>query len=833
MDLRHTLRSLARTPLFTTVALVTLAVGIGVNATIFTFVDSILLRPLPVAEPDELVHVYTRMSGEPFSTSSYPDFLDLREGVDAFSGLVGHASAIATLQHEGRSEVLIGELVTGDAFRVLGVPAARGRAILPEDDRIEAERVVVLSDGLWRRRFGADPEIVGQAIRFNGEPYQVVGVAPASFPGLLPGVAAEYWVPTVRAGDVEPAGQIHGVTGDPGQTRLERRGYRWMWLKGRLAPGATPEQAEAQVGTVMARLAAEHPITNVAGSGEREPVDGVVMNLGDVRFHPDVDRVLGPAAAVLLGAVGLVLLVVCANLANMLLSRAQGRRREIAVRLALGVSRRRLTGQLLTESLLLGLGGALLAVLLTYWSTQLLLAWQPPLPFSIGLDIGMNPRVLLFIGGIAVLSAIAFGLAPARQAARHDLVTDLKGGGGAESGRRKAFNLKNGLVVAQVAISTVFLVAAALLGRGLLASSAIDVGFEPERVAALGFDLGMHGYDDAEAEVFWRTLRDRAEALPGVESAAVATRVPFDVNLHWESIYPDTMEGNERAEPLTLDATWIDGEYFETLGVPVLRGRSFRSSDTAEAPRVAVVNAALARRFWGDPAGALGRSFRVGSPDSEPLEIVGVVADYKIRTVGEEPRPVVHYARSQRGGGYGYLLARANDPSPAAAHAVASEVRRLALGLEPSLAFNETTTLGGFMGISLYPVRMGATLLGAFGALALALSSLGLYGVIAYSVARRRREMGVRFALGARPREVVGLVIRDGMALVGTGLALGLVLAALAARLLSGVLYGTSALDPVAYGAATAVLVAIALIANGLPAARAAQVDPVTALRQE
>ena len=832
MDLRHTLRALARTPLFTTVALVTLAVGIGVNATIFTFVDSILLRPLPVAEPDELVHVYTRMSGEPFATSSYPDFLDLRDGVDALSGLVGHASAIATLQHEGKSEVLIGEVVTGDAFRVLGVPAARGRTILPEDDRTGAERVVVLSDGLWRRRFGADPEIVGRAIRFNGEPYQVVGVAPASFPGLLPGVAADYWMPTARVGDVEPAGQIHGVTDDPGRTRLERRGYRWMWLEGRLAPGATREQAEAQVATVMARLAAEHPITNVAGSGEREPVGAVVMELGEVRFHPDVDRVLGPAAAVLLGAVGLVLLVVCANLANMLLSRAQGRRREIAVRLALGVSRRRLTAQLLTESLVLGLGGALLAVLVTYGSTQLLLAWQPPLPFSISLDIGMNLRVLLFIGGVAVLAAVAFGLAPARQATRPDLVSALKGGGG-EGGRRRRFDLKNGLVVAQVAVSTVFLVAAALLGRGLLASSAIDVGFEPERVAALGFDLGMHGYDEAEAEVFWRTLRDRAEALPGVESAAVATRVPFDVNLHWESIYPDTMEGNDRAEPLTLDATWIDGEYFETLGVPVLRGRSFGSSDNAESPRVAVINAALARRFWGDPSGALGRSFRVGTPDSEPLEIVGVVADYKIRTVGEEPRPVVHYARSQRGGGYGYLLARANDPSPAAAHAAASEVRRLALDLEPSLAFDETTTLGGFMGISLYPVRVGATLLGAFGALALALSSLGLYGVIAYSVARRRREMGVRFALGARPREVVGLVIRDGMALVGTGLALGLGLAALAARLLSGVLYGTSTLDPVAYGAATAVLVAIALVANALPAARAAQVDPVTALKQE
>jgi predicted permease len=838
-DLRQTLRSLGRTPLFTTVALVTLAVGIGVNATIFTFVDSILLRPLPVAEPDELVHVYTRLGDEPYATSSWPDFVDLRESVEAFrgpdgsrAGLIGHASAIATLQHDGRSEVRIGELVTGDAFRVLGVPAARGRTILPEDDEPGAARVVVLADGLWRSRFGGDPEVLGESVRLNGDLYRVVGIAPASFPGLLPGVAADYWLPTVRVGDVEPAGQIHGVTGDPGTTRLERRGYRWLWLKGRLAPGVTRAEAEAQAATVMARLAAEHPITNVSSSGERGPVGATVADLGDVRFHPDVDRVVGPAAAILLGAVGLVLLVVCANLANMLLSRAQGRRREIAVRLALGVSRRRLTGQLLTESLVLGLGGALLATLLTFWATELLLAWQPPLPFSIGLDIGVSLRVLLYIAGVAVLSAIVFGLAPARQAGRHDLVTDLKGGDGG-GGRSRRLSLKNGLVVAQVAVSTVFLVAAALLGRGLLASSAIDVGFEPERVAAVGLDLGMYGYEDEEAAAFWRTLTERTEALPGVESAAVATRVPFDVNLHWESIYPDTVEGNKRAEPLTLDATWTDPGYFRTLGVPVLRGRTFHPADTPDSPRVAVINATLAERFWGDAGSAVGRSFRVGSLDSKPVEIVGVVADYKIRTVGEEPRLVVHYARGQAPGSYGYLLARSAQPDAAGALAAVGEIRRIALEMEPDLAFDDTTTLGGFMGISLYPVRMGATLLGAFGVLALALSSLGLYGVIAYSVARRRREMGVRFALGARPKEVVGLVLRDGMALVATGLGVGLVLAALAARLLTGVLYGTSALDPVAYGLATAVLVVIALAANAVPAARAAKVDPVTALRQE
>ncbi|HLE84334.1 MAG TPA: ABC transporter permease, partial [Thermoanaerobaculia bacterium] len=367
-DLRWAVRSLGRTPLFAAVAVLTLALGIGVNATIFTLVNSILLRPLPVERPDELVHVYTSWTEEPFATRSYADYLDLRDGVPAFaggpsSGLLGHASAIATLQHGGRSEVLIGEIVTGNAFEVLGIGAARGRMLLPEDDRLEAPRVVVLGQGLWRRRFGGDPGVLGQAVRFNGQEYQVVGIAPASFPGLLPGVAADYWVPAVRVGDVEPAGQINGVHNDPGKTRLERRGYRWMWLKGRLAEGAgggertaaaRAAQAQAQVATVMARLAAEHPVTN-------EGRTGAVRPLAEVRYHPDIDRVLGPAAAVLLGAVGLVLLVVCANLASMLLARAQGRRREVAIRLALGASRGRLVRQLLAESLVVAAAGGALA----------------------------------------------------------------------------------------------------------------------------------------------------------------------------------------------------------------------------------------------------------------------------------------------------------------------------------------------------------------------------------------------------------------------------------------------------------------------------------------
>jgi predicted permease len=826
-DLRWAVRTLGKTPLFAAVAILTLALGIGVNATIFTLVNSLLLRPLPVERPEEMVHVYTSWPEEPFATSSYPDYLDLRDGTDAFAGeLVGHASAIATLQHGGRSEVMIGEIVTGNAFQVLGVPAARGRTLLPEDDRPEASRVVVLSHGLWQRRFGRDPGVLGGTVRLNGQPYQVVGVAPESFPGLLPGVAAQYWVPTVRVGEIEPAGQINAVHGDPGATRLERRGYRWMWLKGRLAPGTDPAQADAQVATVMARLAAEHPVTNENRTAAAKP-------LADVRYHPDIDRVLGPAAAVLLGAVGLVLLVVCANLASMLLARAQGRRREVAIRLALGASRGRLVRQLLAESLVVAAAGGALALLVTRWTTALLLAWKPPIPFTLSFDLDVDGRVLLFTAAVALGSAVLFGLLPARQSARSDLVADIKegarGNAGTAHGWRRRLDLRSALVVAQVAITLVFLVAAALLGRGLLAARALDPGFEPERVAVLGMYLEMHGYGDEEAERFFRTLRERAAALPGVTEAAVATRVPFDVNIHNTSIYPDSVEADPDHPGFALDVTWIDRQYFDTLGVPLLAGRGFTSGDLPDAPRVAVVNAAMARRFWGDPAAAVGRRFRVGGLDAEPTEVVGVAADTKVRSVGEEPRPMVHFARSQRPAPHGYLLAAtaAGDATP-----LVGELRRLALEMDPELAFSETTTLAGFMGVTLYPARMGAALLAVFGLLALTLASLGLYGVIAYSVSRRRREMGIRFALGAERGTVVGMVVKSGMTLVAIGIAVGAALAAAAGQLLQSLLYGQSALDPAAFAAAIAVLLTVSAAANYLPARRAAQTDPVTVLKE-
>jgi predicted permease len=822
-DLRHSLRALRRAPLFTTVAVVTLALGIGVGTTIFSFVDAALLRPLPVDRPAELISVFTSWEGEPHATSSRPDFLDLRQGVTS-AELFGHATALATLQHGGRSRMLVGELVTGNAFAVLGLAPAVGRLLTPADDAGPGSpRTLVVGHAFWRRQLGGDARIVGRTLRLDGYTYEVVGVAPASFHGLMPGLVADFWVPSVRVDEVAAAGQIISVAGDPGATLRERRGYRWMWIKGRLAAAGNVAQARTQAAAVMARLAGDFPLTNEARRA-------VVASAGDVRLHPDLDRVLGAASVVLLGSVALLILVVSANLANMVLSRALSRQREVAIRLALGSSRLRLVRQLFTESLVISLAGAGLGLLLARWTTALLLRALPPLPFEIGLDVGVDGRVALFAVGLGVAAAVLCGLLPARQSLRRDVVAELREGARSSAGRGEAWSLRNVLVVAQVAVSMVLLVAATLLGRGLLAAGDVDVGLEPERIAAVGVNLSLHGYTPERAATFLRQLREQAAALPGVEAAAIGTRVPFDVNLHYTDLYPDAAGIPPGKPGIATDMTAVEPTYFATLGVPLLRGRNFDGRDVAAAPPVAVVNDAMARRDWGSAEAALGRSFRVGKADAPAVTVVGVVADHKVRSVGEAPRPYVHFPLAQRPANNGYLLvrARAADAAP-----LVERLRRLALALDPEVAVTETTTLAGFMAVSLYPVRMGATLLGAFGCLALGLASVGLYGVIAYSVARRRREMGIRLAVGADPGALLRLVVGQGMKLVGAGVLVGGAVALAATRLLGGVLHGVSALDPLAFAAAAAVLALAGWAANAVPAARAARTHAAVVLRGE
>lgn len=819
-DVRYALRLLRRSPSFTLVAVASLALGIGVNASIFSLVNALLLRPLPVERPDELVSLYTSDAEGPYSTFSYLDYTDLRDTNSVFTGLFGHSLMLAAFSREGvQTRLLIGEVATGNYFDVLGVRAQIGRTFLPEEDRVEGGRpVAVLADGLWKREFGADPSVVGRTIKIRGLDFTIVGVAPAGFNGMVPGLTPDLWVPVMMVEEVNPAGIQDSVPSPTGRTRLERRGSRWMFARGRLKPGVSMEQAQANVDVVMARLEREHPQTNK---------DRKVTVTPASRIHPLVDAGLAPVAALVMGVVGLVLLVACANVANMLLARSAARRREVGIRLAVGIARRRLIRQLLTESAVLSLLGGAAGLAFAYWCNQLLLSIQPPFAALLRFDLSFDARVLLFTLAASIVTGAIFGLAPAVQASRLDLVAILRDDGGAPvSGGRRRFGLRQVLVMAQVAVSMVLLVAGGLLVRSLAAARVTDLGFPIDRLAVSSLDLDMVRYSRERGQVFWRQLEERLRAQPEIESVALAMRYPLSVNFNTTQVFVDGQPNGADDKGYVIDSTRVSADYFRTLGVAVLEGREFSVADTEDSPQAAIVTRAFARRFWPNES-AVGKRVRTRVATGPPVEIVGVVADHKFRTIGESPRPVIHLARSQQYAPYATVIVKGRSDAASAS----SALRRELLAIEPNLLLVDHLTMAAALGTILFPTRVGALLLGAFGLLALALASVGLYGVVAYSVSLRTREIGVRMALGASAPGILRLVVGQGLVLVGAGVIAGALLAIVAMRVLADALYGIGAADPVTYLLAATLLVAVALAANLAPAIRAARVDPLTALR--
>ena len=823
-DLRYAARNLSRSPLFTGVAVLTLALGIGVNATLFNLVDSVLWRPLPMESPEELLEIFNTeaTSDALYGTHSYLDYEDLQAQNEVLTGLAGHSKMLAQLSHGGRSEFVVGELVTGNYFQVLGLSAARGRTLLPEDDRLrESSPVAVLGHSFWEKRFGADPEILGSSLRLNGRAYTVVGVMPPTFTGTVAGLSSSLWVPVAQVDHVEPAGLIDTKGPGGADSRLEDRGYRWMFLTGRRSSDLGVEQVEAQLQTVMARLAQQYPETNEGRTLTLVPSE-------KVRLHPSIDRALGPVGIGLLSVVALVLLIACANLANMVLSRAMTRRREVAVRLALGAGRGRLLRQFLTESLVLSLLGGVVALVLAGWTTRLLLAYQPPVPFALDLDVHFDGRAAAFTLLLSVLTSLFIGLLPAFQASRPELVPALKGDSGEARGGR--LGLRQVLVVGQVAVSLMLLIAAALLTRGFFHARSVDVGFEPDKVAMLWTHPGLLGHEREQAEPFYRRLLDDVRGISGVESASLASRLPFTLNEHWAKI---VVEGHQRTaeDPgFVFDSTDVEPDYFATMGLELVAGRDFTAQDVAGAPRVAVINETLAERFW-PPGDAVGRSFRLATASGARVEVVGVVRDHKVGSVAESPTPLLHFARQQRYHTSANLVVRAAPGVEAAT--LLPVLREAVTKHDAAMPIANAGTLAESLAVKLYPVRLGALLLGVFGLLALFLASVGLYGVIAFSVNQRHREIGLRMALGARPGDVRSMVVRQGMVLVVVGLFLGTLLGLGVGRLLANVLYGIPGTDPVAFLGAIGALFGVALLANLVPAGRASQLDPLVALRQD
>jgi predicted permease len=816
-DIRYAARGLRKAPGFTLVALLTLALGIGVNSSIFSVVNAILFQPLPVARPEELVDIFGHEStSNRHETHSYQNYLTYRSETSTLSGLVAYSNFFAHLSIEGSSDLVVGELVSDNYFRSLGVRPVLGRTFTPDEaSRIDASAYAVISDRFWRAKLAGAPDVVGKTFKMNGIVYTVIGVAAPDFRGMIPAVTAQMWIPITMAEKVEPLGNQRTSGRSTGNTRFERRGQHWLWLKGRMKPGVTPAQVRAEFDGMVRRLGEEFPETM-----RKERI--AVVPTRDVRINPDVDSKLAPAGLLMVAAVGLVLVVACANLANLMLARAAGRRREIAVRSALGAERSRLVRQLLTESLLLALLGGAIAVPIAAGLSALITRVQPPLPIDLGLAVGPDWRVLVFTLMVAVATGIVFGLVPALRASRPDLVPALKDG--SATNKRRRFELRDVLVVVQIAVSLVLVVGGALLVRSIFAAGRVPLGYDGDRTAYLALALEMNGYDGERGGRFLEEGVRRLQSLPQVEAVALTNRLPLSLNNNGFSLF---ITGHETSDnrPIAVDGAYVDERYFDALRIPLLAGRNIEPADRDERRRVAVISNAMAQRYWpGQPENALTREFRLRE-GGEPYRVVGVVQDYKVDTPGERPKAYIHLPLSRQES-FGNYVVRTS----VAASGMVPVLQRELRALDPELVFLDKGTERDLADVRLFPVRAGAWLIGAFGALALVVAAVGLYGVIGYSVSRRVREIGIRKALGARPGQLVSMVLGEGMVLVLIGGVIGVALAAAAARVLSSVLF-VGAFDLVSFAVAFGVLAFVALLANAVPARRAARVDPMVALR--
>lgn len=802
-------------------AILSLGLGIGFNTAIFAVADALLLRPLPVTDPAGLVDVYTSGSdGDTYATNSVPDLDDYRAQVSTFADLAGYTPMFGAVSRGDRARLTLGEVVTGNYFQMLGVTARLGRVLEPADDAPGALRVVVLSSGYWHREFGGDAGAIGQSLRIRGQQYAVVGVLPADFTGMMPMLAPEIWIPVRQVEDVEPAGINEIVPSPTGTTRLDRRGQRWLFAKARLKPGVSTDEARANVAVVAARLAATYPQTNRDRRVTIRPAS-------QTRVHPDADGLMGWIVGGTMIAVTLVLVVACANVAGMLLARASARQREIGIRLALGADRRRLMQHLLTEGVVLGTLGAAVGVVFAAWSMSMLQAVQLPLPVALSLDLRLDQRVLGFSTMIAMVTGVLAALAPAVQASRVNLVEDLKNDGTGRRGARRRWNARDALVVGQVAITALLLVMAGLLMRSLTAAQASNVGFPTGGLAVISADTGMLNYSPDRSRQFWDEAVRRIRSIPGVRGVALASRLPFSINFSRNAIAVPGVQQRSDEGGDSIQSANISAGYFSALGVGVLQGREFGTGDTSDHPRVAIVNESFVRKYWPDGQ-AIGRVVFERTLDSgRPLEIVGVVADHKLQTVGEEAQAAIYLATTQRPNGYNVVMARTSGDE----RALIATMRQALVGIEPNLVFMEGQTMRDQVSGTLLPVRAAAWLVTVFGGFALLLSAMGLYGVIAFTVARRTRELGIRIAIGARPGRVLTLVLSQGLVRCGLGLAVGFGLAAVATRVVAGALYGVTAADPVAWGGAAGVLLGVTVLANLLPARRAMRIDPVRALR--
>lgn len=807
-DVRYAARRLRHSPLFTLSAVAILAVGIGLNAAVFSLVDAILFRPVPFVNAEEIVHIYQDSDdGDPSSTS-FPAYRDMAAMPEVFAGVAARSPAGATMEtEEGPVRVSL-DFVTASYFAVLGLEPSRGRWLSSEHDHVGSEMAAVVTHHTWRTRMGGDPDVVGRTIRLNNLPVTIIGIGPASFNGEAGALRTDLWLSISST----PVGGPFRVA------NLDRREDHWYQVKARLAAGVGVEQARAAMTGLAQHLAAEFPELN-------EGREITVFEHDEIRFHPDLDRALVPAGAGLLTVAGLILLLACSNLANLLLVRGIVRRPEMAVRLALGAGRARVVRLLLLEALLLSSLGAAAGLGLAAWSLQLVPSLPLPIPGAGGgLDVAFDHRVMTFGVLLALATGLLFGLVPALRCARGDLAAALREEGRGRSAGPGASLLRGGLVLVQVAVSIVLIVGAGLLTRSLANARRVDPGVDAGRIAVLGTNLQQGGVSDGEAAVVATQLLERVAAIPGVERAALTTRLPLQSGGTTTQIV-DRYEPRTGTGSVELPFAVVSREYLETMGIPLLAGRGFTVDDRLGSPRVVVVNETAARLYWGGSAPG-GRIRAQSSPDAWRT-VVGVVADSKVSSFSEPPTPMIYYSAEQAGVSAFLVVARtAGDPA-----ALLSPLRVALADVRSTLPVTQLAALDNMLGDTLAGARILTLLMGAFSLLALLLASLGVYAVVSFNVERRSQELGIRAALGAAQSRLVGAVVGESLVAVGLGVGVGLWLALLAVRGLEGLLFGVETFDALTFSVAALLLLGAAATAALLPALRVGRIDPVDVLR--
>lgn len=822
-DIRYAFRMLIKNPGFSAIAILSLALGIGANTTIFSVVNAILLNPLPVKDISRVVELDTVDTKTRVTTAnsaklgmSYMNFQDYARQTQLFSDMTCLAGPLP-LTWSGGAEPrqLQGQLVSASYFDLLGLRPVAGRFFLPDEDtKPGGNNVAVLSYSLWSNKFGTNPNVIGQTITLNATPYTVIGVAPHGFKGTFTFLnAEEIWIPVSMYPQV-----LAGFFKDNFNTRR----FLAATVYGRLKDGVSLSSAEASLKTVAAGLESAFRTDNAGRSVALTP-------LAEAAVGVNQRDQLTLAGGVMMGVVGLVLMIACVNLANLLLAQAAGREKEIAVRAAMGASRGRVIQQLLTESMVLAFLSALAGLAIAYGGRTVLWSFRPPFIANSDLDLGFDSHVLLFTLSVALLTAVLIGVAPALKAASPNLTDVLKIGGRGNTVGFASNPFRSLLVVTEIALALVALVGAGLFVRSMQNAQRIDPGFEASRLFMFNFDLGALHYDEGRGQQFFRAAIERAQATPGVESVTIADAPPF-IGGFARTVFP---EGQNEASGYRGTLTQLNDvapSYFQTLRIPLLSGREFTDSDRATTHPAAIASEAMAKHFWpNEPTEkVVGKRFHFfGDPTLR--EIVGVVRNTVVNNIGEEPQPFAYLPLMQNYSPAATLLVRTSGRPEALISAVRSQVQ----SLDTNLALTNVQTIDELMSQGLWAPRMGAALLAVFGGLALVLAVIGVYGVLSYSVNQQTREIGIRVAMGAQTGRVLGLVVGQGMRLAAAGLILGLLVAFAAMRFLSSLLFGVSAHDPLTFGGVALILALAAVLACYIPARRATKVDPIIALRYE